>query len=187
MTQTATYTIKGAQVTLESGVTVIVETDSIEGVKRFLDEVRTAKLGQPPPPAPPETVQTERLPDDPIARMETHLGLQSGALARANVVAVKDDVPQLMRPSTFKATDAVVTLLFTVERGLGQHRIDYEAFKGLYEAQNLKAGSPLAMILTNLRNQGYLDRKAYADGRKLRLTAKGEQKAMEVIKGVCEA
>ena len=38
------------------------------------------------------------------------------------------------------------------------------------------------MRLTDLRNSGYLDKRVYSVGRELRLTAKGEKKAVEVLK-----
>jgi Mn-dependent DtxR family transcriptional regulator len=41
------------------------------------------------------------------------------------------------------------------------------------------------MLLTNLRNAGYVDKKAYAVDRTVRLTAKGATKAEEVIQGLC--
>ncbi len=41
------------------------------------------------------------------------------------------------------------------------------------------------MLLTNLRNVGYIDKKAYGADRTERLTAKGANKAEAVIKTIC--
>jgi hypothetical protein len=98
-------------------------------------------------------------------------------------LAFKDDVPQLLRPSAFnKAMEAALVLLHAVETGLRNSTIEYESFKALYEDQNIKSGTPLSMLITNLRNLGYLDKKEYRDSRKLRLTPKGDKKAIEILK-----
>jgi len=41
------------------------------------------------------------------------------------------------------------------------------------------------MILNNLKNAGYVDKKAYEENRILLLTAKGERKGIEVVKSAC--
>ena len=50
------------------------------------------------------------------------------------------------------------------------------------EAQNIKSGSPLAMLITNLKNSSYIDKKVYTEDKCLRLTAKGEKQAIDAIK-----
>lgn len=90
-----------------------------------------------------------------------------------------------MKPTLFNAvSDAALVLLFSVEAGLKRSSIEYEAFKGLYESQNIKSGSSLPMLLNNLKNANYIDKKTYDSDRTVRLTAKGEKRAINVLKEV---
>jgi hypothetical protein len=63
----------------------------------------------------------------------------------------------------------------------------YDDFKDLYDAQNIKSGSSLPVLLTNLRNAGYIDKKTYSADQTIRLTAKGSNKAEDVIKALGSA
>jgi hypothetical protein len=78
--------------------------------------------------------------------------------------------------------EAPLVLLHAVETGLRNSAIEYDSFKALYEDQNIKSGTPLSMLMTNLRNAGYLDKKEYREHRKLRLTPQGDKKAIEILK-----
>lgn len=180
------YKIRELRVELRPGVILVADIDSVEAASKLLKELQDEKLVT-------TTHTTEerrsgskdsvRHAEEPASRLELRAGLQSGSLASRNIVAFKDNVPQLLRPNIFEAvSDAVLVLLYAVEGGLQTTSIDYESFKGLYDSQNIKSGSPLTMLLTNLRNAGYLDKKAYTADRTLRLTAKGDKKAGEVLK-----
>lgn len=180
------YKIRELRVELRPGVILVADVDSVEAASRLLKELQETKLVT--------TVRTTderqrgnkdsvRHTDEPASRLELRAGLPSGSLATKNIVAFKDNVPQLLRPNIFAAvSDAALVLLYAVEGGLQSASIDYESFKGLYDSQNIKSGSPLTMLLTNLRNAGYLDKKTYTTDRTLRLTAKGDKKAAEVLK-----
>jgi hypothetical protein len=183
------FEIKEIHVNLADGVKVVATVTSIEGIKALIGVLRSEKLvsltpplperphGTPSPPAPkPQAKDTSE------AKMETRAALQAGSLAKTKLIAFKDNIPQLLRPTVLKPTDAVVILLFAVEAGLGNTKMDYQSFKDLYDAQNIKSGSPLAMKLTDLRNGGYIDKKSYSSDRSILLTAKGERKAIEVIR-----
>ncbi|PYP21819.1 MAG: hypothetical protein DMD55_19925 [Gemmatimonadetes bacterium] len=192
MSDSSQYTLKTAEVHLSTGVNIVAEVASFEAIKRLVQDAEASQLGgliqdsaksrETPP------VAAAHAPEDPLARMETRAGLKAGSLAKAKLVAVKDEAPHLLRPHSFKKIiDAVVVLIFAVETGMRRNPIDYDSFSALYEAQNLKSGTPLAMMLTNLRNGGYLDKRTYADRRNLRLTGKGEEKAVQVLKELCDA
>ncbi len=190
MSDVSRYTLKTAEVQLHTGVKIVAEVGSLDAVKDFIEDVEASKIGQvvKEPVQSTKTSPAPSVPEDPLARMETRAGLSAGSLAKTRLLAIKDGIPQLLRPTTFgNITDAVLVLMFAVETGLRRNPIDYNSFSALYDAQNLKTGSPLSMMLTNLRNQGYLDKRVYADGRNLRLTGKGEQKAIDVLKGLSEA
>lgn len=186
----ASYKITGVTVEVKPGVTLTAEVSSPAELKQLLEDLReegfasatvTEGKGAPLRPQPERPVD-----ESPIARIETRASLASGKLASAKVLAFKDGNPQLLRPGAFASvSDTTLSLLYAVEIGLKKPSIPYDDFKDLYDAQNIKSGSALPMLLTNLRNAGYIDKKAYTADRTLRLTAKGATKAEEVIKGLC--
>lgn len=184
------YKIREVQVTLPNGVVLTADVGAIEDVKELLEELEQLGLGPPDetPDEMPKRTQTKAAHTDgdtPEGRVETRADLAAGSLRDKNVLAFKDGVPQLLRPNAFSSVaDASVALLFSVETGLKKNSLEFDAFKGLYESQNIKSGSPVSMLLTNLRNAQYLDSKLYSSERKLRLTAKGETKAIEVLKAM---
>lgn len=184
------YKITGVTVEVRPGVTLTVEISSPADLKQLLDDLNEEGLGtatltskkRQAPEKSPEKAEDE----SPVGRIETRAGLPSGKLASAKVLAFKDETPQLLRPGGFSSvSDATLALVYAVEIGLKKPSIPYDEFKDLYDAQNIKSGSALPMLLTNLRNAGYVDKKAYAADRTVRLTAKGATRAEEVIKGLC--
>lgn len=185
------YKLKEVQVTLPNGVLITAEISTIEDVKELLKALEQLNLGlldRTLDEAHKHTEKTTHSDSDiPEVRVETRADLTIGSLRAKNVLAFKDSVPQLLRPNAFSsATDASLALLFSVEAGLKKSKLEFDAFRGLYESQNIKSGSPVSMLLTNLRNAQYLDSKLYSSERKLRLTAKGETKAIEVLKALVE-
>jgi DNA-binding MarR family transcriptional regulator len=186
----ADYKITGVTVEIKPGVMLMAEISSPADLKRLLDDLREDGFGIVAATAKGRDAP-ERLPgmpkdESPVGRIETRAGLPSGTLTSAKVLAFKDENPQLLRPGAFSSvSDATLTLLYAVEIGLNKPSIPYDDFKDLHNAQNIKSGTALPMLLTNLRNAGYVDKKAYAADRTVRLTAKGATKAEEVIKGLC--
>lgn len=186
----ANYRITGVTVEVRPGVTITAEISNPAELKQLLDDLHSEGFGATIPtekirkavsdaPGPPNE-------DSPISRIETRASLAPGKLVSAKVLAFKDGIPQLLRPTAFPSvSDATLSLLYAVEIGTNRSSISYDDFKDLYDAQNIKSGSALPMLLTNLRNAGYVDKKAYAADRTVRLTAKGATKAEEVIKGIC--
>jgi hypothetical protein len=182
MAMSNNYKIRELRVELRPGVVLVIDVDSIEAVNKILKDLRATKLFALEG-APGKEIKDTKLPtEDPTSRLELRANLPGGSLSAKNILAFKDNVPQLLRPNLFKTvSDAALVLLYAVEGGLRQASIDYESFRGLYDSQNIKSGSPLAMLITNLRNANYIDRKAYLADRTLRLTAKGDRKAREVL------
>jgi len=186
------YRVKEVRIALKSGVLLIAEVDSLSSVQKLVADI--SSLGFDISFDLKEERNREKPPDggeppndDPIARIATRAGLEQGILSKSKMIAFKDNTPQLLRPNAIKnTTDAVLVLLFAIETGLRKNKIACDVFKGLYEAQNIKSGSPLRIILANLRNQGYLDKSCYSSDKTLRLTAKGEEKAIEVVKEQCK-
>jgi hypothetical protein len=183
------YKIREVHIEVRPGITVLADVSSLADLKKLLADLASEGIAHIEPAAvklkekQAEHQQKLEQNDDPSSLLELRAGLSSGTLKSSNVLAFKDDVPQLLRPNSFsKVTDATLVLLFAIEAGLKRNTTDFESFKGLYEGQNIKSGSPLPMLVTNLRNAGYLDKKVYAADRSLRLTAKGERKAVEVLK-----
>lgn len=184
------YKLKEVQVTLASGGVVTADIESIEDLKKLLKDLEHLGVEPPKEREPRESdsgAGGAESADTPEALVETRASLTKGTLRAKQVLAFKDGVPQLLRPNAFTSvSDASLALLFAVEAGLKKNSLEFDAFKGLYESQNIKSGSPVSMLLTNLRNAKYLDSKLYAADRKVRLTAKGETKAIEVLKAMVE-
>lgn len=185
------YKLKKVQVTLSSGSVVTADIESIEDLKKLLKDLEHLGVEPVEPHQRKRQVDrdaTETTSDEtPEAHVEIRASLSKGSLRAKQILAFKGGVPQLLRPNAFDSvSDASVVLLFAVEAGLKKNSLEFDAFKGLYESQNIKSGSPVSMLLTNLRNAKYLDSKLYASERKVRLTAKGETKAIEVLKGLVE-
>lgn len=187
---TDNYTIRTVQIELLPGVILISDVQSLSVVKKLLEDVRKEGFLDRDVEENKD-IKTKQdksiLIDNPINKIEIKANITPGKIVPTNIIAFKDNVPQLMKPNSFtNPSDAVLFLLFAIETGLDRLKIDYDSFKDLYDGQNIKSGSPLSMIFTNLRNGGYLDKKEYATDRSLRLTAKGEKKAIEVLKAQLE-
>jgi hypothetical protein len=183
------YLLKEVHIEVQQGVKLIAEVPTLEALHKLLSDIKKNNIS--PVAIKKEHNQgkgeskkvIETLSDTAAGKIEINAGLTAGTLLKSNILAFKDDVPQLLRPSAFnKAMDAALVLLHAVETGLRNSTIEYESFKALYEDQNIKSGTPLSMLITNLRNLGYLDKKEYRDSRKLRLTPKGDKKAIEILK-----
>jgi hypothetical protein len=187
----AKYTLKEVHVEVNPGVTVIANVSSMDGIVSLLDDLKArnlvAKVENKKSTGEQDRKgkQDSHVNDSPGGRIETNAGIDKGSLVAKNILAFKDGIPQLLRPGAFgNVTDAALVLLHAIETGLKNQSIEYESFKGLYESQNLKSGTPLSMLMTNLRNAGYLDKTTYSKERRLRLTARGDKKAVEIMKGL---
>ena len=187
----ASYKITAVMVEVKPGVTMTVELSSPADLKQLLadlekegfkaatvvDRKTETRTPSPPPSEPDET---------PASRIETRISLAPGKLAAAKLIAFKEGNPQLLRPGAFESvSDTTLSLLYVAEIGRKKSSMSYDDLKDLYDAQNIKSGSSLPMLLTNLRNAGYIDKKAYGADRTIRLTPKGATKAEQVIKALC--
>jgi len=186
--------IKELQVDLGNGIVVRADVSSVADVLEVLGELSgLAERAATFEPGADLKASASKNSDQsgtvgqesPEALVELRAGLEAGVLRKSTLLGFKDGVPQLMRPTAFgSVSDAALALLYAVEVGLKKNSLEFDAFKGLYDAQNIKSGSPVSMLLNNMKNSGYVDSKLYASERKVRLTAKGEQKAIEVLKAM---
>jgi hypothetical protein len=166
----------------------VAAVESVSAIKKLLEALSAENLSPQFVENKAESRDDDKkkmvVDDTPASRLEMKSSIPAGSLLKSNILAFKDGAPQLLRPNAFKnTTEAVLALVFAVESGLKSPKIDYESFKGLFESQNIKSGSPLSMLLNNLKNSGYLDKKAYDTDRTVVLSARGEQKAIEVLQG----
>ena len=184
------YTIKQVEISLPNGLKVVANVSTIDGIHKLVDDLLGTKFAPVTldKKSSGEGQRNREEEQDPIKRIEMQADLPSGSLLSGKILAIKDGTPQILqRPLFGNLTEAILVLMFALETGLRQNPVNYEAFSSLFEGQNLKSGSPLSMLITNLRNAGYLDNRAYADGRNLRLTAKGDGKAIEVLQRLAKA
>ncbi len=182
------FKLRELRIQIQLGVTLIVDVTTIDEVKEllvFLKEHDLLKEQQAIIQPNPPSVTPQVLTDDPQGRVELNAGIPSGSLVSKRILAFKDDVPQLLKPALFgNVTDAVLALAYAVETGLRSSKIPYEQFKSLFEAQSIKSGSSLALLLNNLKGSGYIDKKLYDTDRTISLTAKGSQRASEVLQSI---
>ncbi|RJP28012.1 MAG: hypothetical protein C4533_05915 [Candidatus Omnitrophota bacterium] len=114
-----------------------------------------------------------------IANMLDDVNVEN--LRQSKIFSIKEDAVQLLKPNQFKtATEALCVLIFILESGLGKRDIPYEAFRNIFESQNIKSGSPLVMLMNNLKNAKYIDSKKY-DAKTISLTPKGQENAIGVL------
>lgn len=187
----ANYKISQVTIEVKPGVKLIAEVSNLTDLKHLLEDIQREGFSKTVSTEKKETVDASSTArssgqETPESRIETRASLSPGILATEKVLAFKDNTPQLLRPSTFRpVSDATLSLLYAVEIGLKKSSISFDDFKDLHDAQNIKTGTPLPMLMTNLRNSGYIDKKAYGVDRTIRLTAKGAARAEEVIRGLC--
>lgn len=188
--------VREVRVQVAPGVTLVAEIDDISGLKSLLSELKehgfkpTAEISaqEPKKPDRKDTKPGDGSGDSSAQMVEVRSGISPGSLRKSNVLGFKDDVPQLLRPGAFSSvSDATLTLIYSIEVGLKSSSISFDNFKALFDDQNIKSGSPLSMLLNNLKNSGYIDKRMYGADRTIRLTAKGEKKAIEVLKELAGA
>lgn len=189
------YKIREVEVHLKPSVMLKVEVASLAALKKLLDDLdghgftalQEQHFSKHDIPVDPKREVQADVGSDPVSRLETTAELPEGTLTKQKIVAFKDGIPQFLRPTVFSnVTDAVLGLLFAVEIGLQKKKIDYEGFKALFDSQSIKSGSPLAMLVNNLKNSNYIDKKTYDTDRSLSLSPKGQTKAIEVLKAICK-
>ena len=125
--------------------------------------------------------------DDPfekVANMLDNVALVD--LQTKKIFSVKDQNAQLLKPNQFKkVTDAICVLLFILETGIGKKDIKYDVFRDIFESQNIKSGSPLTMLMNNIKGAKYIDAKKYK-AKTVSLTPKGQEQAIEVLNKLCK-
>lgn len=176
------YKIKEVRIEVRPGVILIAEIETITAIQALLNDLEKDSLTLSNPPSLP-IKKDQNGTDSPFTNIANDADLDTEQLNNSKkILGFKDNIPQLLRVRTLPNTDAILLLLYALETGLKTKSIEYESFKDLYEGQNIKAGSPLSMTITNLKNSGYIDKKKYSTERVLNLSPKGQQKAIEVLK-----
>jgi hypothetical protein len=177
--------IREAHIQLESGVTLVAEVSTIQEVRDLISYLRHNQMVKPDEETKKHVNRGLQSEDRPEGLVELKADISSGSLSSKKILAFKDGVPQLLKTTHFgSVTDAVVVLLYAVEFGLRRSKIPYEEFKSLYEGQSLKSGSSLSLLVNNLKNDGYIDKKVYDADRQLTLTAKGATKGADVLQAI---
>lgn len=134
------------------------------------------------PMAPANPQHSLSSEDDPFENIANMLDGITGADLRAKkIFSIKDQSIQLLKPNQFKKVmDAICVVLFVLEAGLGKRDIQYSIFRDIYDTQNIKSGSPLTMIMINMKGAKYIDAKKYK-AKVVSLTPKGQEQAINVI------
>jgi hypothetical protein len=192
------YKIKGVTVTLSNGITLQVEVEKLENLKDLVDDLKstglsnfilkpvekddTSNKGKGKGKEKSDDDDDEDEDESPIAKVELRADLNNGVLTSKKVLGFKNEIPQLYRPGTIVPTEALLVLLFAIENGLNINKISFDEFKAIFDGQGIKSGTPLSMLITNVKNSNYLDKKSYDTERQLSLSSKGAAKAKEILK-----
>jgi len=185
---TNNFRLREIHIEIKPGLTLVADISDISELKELLQYLSSENIfipqssrGEKPTIAMPQPNDNE----DPNNILELRAELPQGSLVSKKILAFKNSVPQLLRTSLFgNVTEAILVLLYALEIGLKSPAISYDSFKSLYDGQGLKSGSSLPMLVNNLKNTGYIDKKLYDTDRTLSLSPKGGQKAIEVLKSI---
>lgn len=182
------FKFRELRIQIKPGTTLVLDVTSLEEVKEVLALLKEQELITEHVPPMPSVLPSVNLPtstDDPHTLVELKAGIPPGSLLAKKILAIKDGIPQLLRNNLFSnVTDAVLVLAYAIEIGLRIPRIPYDQFKPLFEAQSIKSGSSLALLLNNLKGRGYIDKKLYDTDRTISLSGKGAQKASDVLQAI---
>ncbi|NUQ83465.1 MAG: hypothetical protein HUU11_02020 [Anaerolineales bacterium] len=185
---TSNFRLREVRIEIQPGVTLIADVSDISELKELLQFLSSENVMTLQAPSNENAKEIFSQPDsneDPNSILELRAELPQGSLLTKKVLAFKNSVPQLLRTGLYgNVTEAILVLLYAIETGLKSPSISYDSFKPLYEGQGLKSGSSLPMLLNNLKNTGYIDKKLYDGDRTLSLSPKGNQKAIEVLKSI---
>src|SRR5436309_13931800 len=102
MSDSSQYTLKTAEVHLSTGVNIVAEVASFDAIKRLVQDAEASQLGgliqDSAKSRGRSPVAAAHASEDPLARMETRAGMKPASVAKAKLVAVKDESQQLLRP-----------------------------------------------------------------------------------------
>lgn len=187
--------IKGKlEVFIGRGIKIITDIESEEEIittlsclEKIKDQVvkfdKVLSQGQPLAVIPGAQPQITPVPeDDPYEKIANMLNNISATELRAKkIFSIKDQNVQLLKPNQFsKVMDAICVLLFLLEVGIGKRDIQYNMFRDIFESQNIKSGSPLTMLIINMKIAKYIDPKKYKT-KIVSLTPKGQEQAIAVL------
>lgn len=168
---------------IESEEEIISNLSCLEKIKDQLVKFDKAfSQGQPSTIIPSIQPQTTSSPEeDSYEKIANMLSNISPTELRAKkIFSIKDQNVQLLKPNQFKVMDAICVLLFILEVGIGKRDIEYDSFRDIFESQNIKSGSPLTMLMTNMKVAKYIDAKKYSS-KIVSLTPKGQEQAIVVL------
>jgi hypothetical protein len=153
--------------------------DELSKSERKLPSWAKAMAAPPVEKAAPAAKMTPR--EDPLERIALRLDVPGDKLRTANLFGVKGDKVQILKTQKFTASEAVMAICLVSETGLGRPALSYEDLKEAFQESSIKSKSPLYMIISNLGNLGYIDKKRYDSQAEVVLTAKGEAKVGQAI------
>lgn len=119
--------------------------------------------------------------EDPTERVANRLDIDAAKLRDAKLFGIKGEKVQIFKAQKFAPFEAVLAISFVSEIGIGKTALSYEELKEAYQESHIKSGSPLYMIISNIGNQGYIDKKRYESQKEIVLIAKGVEKVKEAI------
>jgi hypothetical protein len=123
-------------------------------------------------------------PDGPLSRIARALDADGRAVS--GILGIKGEQVDVFKASALPVADALSTICYAYEKGLGKNGMPYDTFKSLIEANQIKMKTPLPTVCFNLFSGGRIDRKQYEDSKFISLTPEGEKKAAATLKSLME-
>lgn len=130
----------------------------------------------------PPTTPPLDLSENPVRSFAEKIGVDPDAFEKLKLIAIKNDDVQLLKPTKLKPSESGYLLLAVNEFALGKQSMQFEDWRDLCQASNIKSTTPIYKIALNAKDNGHIDKKRYSSTREMILSPKG----VEVVKKAIE-
>ncbi len=119
--------------------------------------------------------------ESPVRSFAEKIEVDPDAFEKLKLIAIKNDAVQLLKPTKLKPTESCYLLLAVNEFALGKQSMQFEDWRELCQASNIKSPTPIYKIASNAKNAGHIDKKKYTNTRELVLSPKGVEIVRKAI------
>lgn len=181
MTRNELYEIKIKSKVSTQNISVVIDSliDQISKSKSFSPKtlrIITEKKTETPQPR----VTAEG--DNPVRVFADKIGIDPDKFQSSNLVAVKNDSVQLLKPTVLEPSRSCLLLLAISEFVLSRPHLSYDEWKDLCETSKIKSNTPFHKIVNNVKSAGYINAKKYDNSKEILLEPKG----VEIVKKTLE-
>ena len=164
------------------------KTDRIsEVIDSLIEQVSKSKSFSPVSLSSTPLVSTEQnispgSSENLLRLFATKINVNADAFESSNLVAIKNDSVQLMKPSALKQSECCYLLLAINEYVLGRDSMTYDEWRELCESSKIKGNTPFHKVVDNAKRYGHINQKKYDSAKEIVL----EPKRVEVVKKAIE-